>query len=112
MQIRLRTSRVTLDAATKAEVEQRIEVALRRFAPRLRLVDLQVADENGDRGGIDKRCVVALHLTRGAPVHVEARAAEVAVAADVALERAARVLARRIERLRDFTPRSASGLAS
>lgn len=112
MQFRLRTSRLTVDTATKADLEQRTMAALRRFALRLRQVEIHLADENGERGGIDKRCVVTLHQQRGAPLHVAARAGEVVVAADLALDRAARLLSRRLDRRRDFTPRSASGLAS
>ena len=112
MQIRLRASRLELSSDDTAHIHRRIEFALRRFAPRLRRVEVRLVDENGERGGIDKRCAVGLHLRNGTSLHVEAFADAVVLASDLALERAGRALSRRIARSRHFALRSASGLAS
>jgi putative sigma-54 modulation protein len=39
---------------------RRMESALRRFAPRIRAVNVQIADGNGPRGGDDKVCEVEI----------------------------------------------------
>ncbi len=42
---------------------RRLEFALARFDARVRSLTVRVADLNGPRGGLDKRCLVAIRLT-------------------------------------------------
>jgi hypothetical protein len=86
-----------------ALLRRRLEFALGRFSARLRQVSARVADVNGPRGGIDKSCVITLHLERWArPIVIEDVDVDPMVAIDRAADRAgravARVLARRLVR--------------
>lgn len=74
-------------------VENRLRFALRGFQEKVRTVTVRFEDTNGPRGGIDKRCSVELTGSFGLFV-VEALDRDFYVAADVALSRAARTLAK------------------
>lgn len=53
---------------------RRMECALRRFAARIRGVNLQIADANGPRGGDDKLCEVEIVLEPAVVLQVSATA--------------------------------------
>lgn len=90
-----------------AEAQQLREVAVTRvrfvmrrlgwLVPRARV---QLADVNGPRGGVDKRCQIELKTEQGRTVVVTATAHDWRTALDDALARAARVLLRTLRRQR------------
>jgi len=55
----------------KAYIERRLRFALGRFESRIDGVTLRLTDVNGPRGGIDKRCQVAVALVPRGVVMVE-----------------------------------------
>ena len=83
----------------EALLRRRLEFALGRFHARLRLVSARVSDVNGPRGGIDKTCVITLHLDRfPQPIVIEDVDADPMVAIDRAADRAGRTVARTLAR--------------
>lgn len=85
-----------------ALLARRLEFALGRFRPRLREVSARVNDVNGPRGGIDKSCVITMHLDRTArSIVIEDVDADPMVVVDRAADRAGRTLARALARQLD-----------
>lgn len=81
----------------RTHLERRLAFALGRFSRRVRHVRALLSDENGLRGGNDKRCRLQAQ-TRAGLVQVEACTADVYVAIDLAADRLQRTLARILER--------------
>lgn len=83
-------------------VEHRLRFVLRRLKARVPRVQVALSDVNGPRGGIDKRCQVALRTDGAKAVVVTSVAADWRCALDDALARAARFLLRQARRGQDF----------
>ena len=81
-------------------VHRRIVFALARFAPRIRAVRVLLSDENGPRGGADKRVRVDIVLARRGRILVEDLSDDLFTAAARAAERGARALTRAVDRKR------------
>ncbi len=94
-------SRHPLAAEFRALSEQRIRFALRRLAWRVPHAEVQLSDLNGPRGGLDKRCQIALRTDGAGTVVVTSVARHWRTALDQALARAARFLVRQWRRTRD-----------
>ncbi len=62
MMMDIATRNVPMGKALKELVERRLGFALSRFASRISRMRVTVADLNGPRGGIDKRCTVEVQL--------------------------------------------------
>jgi ribosome-associated translation inhibitor RaiA len=80
------------DALTE-HVQNRLRFALHGFQERIRTVTIRFEDVNGPRGGIDKRCSIELTGAFGIAV-AEARDGDFYRAADLALARAERAVAK------------------
>jgi ribosome-associated translation inhibitor RaiA len=96
-----------LFTARDAESEQMREVAVRRVRFVMRRLawltpraSVQLADVNGPRGGVDKRCQVQFTTDSGATVVITAMARDWRNALDSALTRANRALVRLCQRSR------------
>jgi len=79
---------------------RRARFVMRRLAwlvPRARIC---LSDDNGPRGGVDKRCQIELSTAQGGPLVVTTVARDWRTALDGALARAARALVRRLRRSR------------
>ena len=73
--------------------------ALTRFSSHIRRVTIRVADANGPRKGVDQVCTVAIRLARpGAEIIVVDADADPFAALARATTRAARTVARRLDR--------------
>lgn len=84
-------------------VQRRLEFALGRFASRVRSLRVRLSDVNGPRGGVDKQCVIAVHLDRPRRlIVVEDVDADEAAAISRAAERAARTVARAVRAAADW----------
>jgi ribosome-associated translation inhibitor RaiA len=93
MKMYVQSKDLQVTASDRQRIEDRIRLALTRFAPLIHGLSVTVSDENGLRGGIDKTCrlVVRLHAGR---VVVNEQASAVMAAVTQAAERAARSVAR------------------
>ena len=92
MKFRITGDNEVVDRAAREFARQKLEVALARFAPRIRDVDVTLIDLNGPRGGVDKRCRVVVHFVRTGSVSAEVTDS----AFEPAVHRAADRLVRRI----------------
>jgi putative sigma-54 modulation protein len=92
----------TADTATKVRkyAERRLSFALRRFEHAIRRVKVRLTDLNGPRRGEDARCSMAVELTDGRRIVVEATTAVPFASVTQAASRLNRVLARELQLLR------------
>lgn len=98
MNIQLVSHRIPRDSELAQHIHRRLHFALGRFAARIERVRVTVADVNGPRGGVDKRCSIHVHIPPLAPVIVEQSGPELGFTVDRAADRAGRSLARRLDR--------------
>lgn len=78
MLIAVRNHGVRLSADGRGYAIDRVSQALATVATHIRRVTVYLTDENGPRGGLDKKCRVAVLLDNGRPVTVEARGRSIA----------------------------------
>lgn len=78
--------------------ERRVRFVLRRLGWLVPRAEVRMSDVNGPRGGIDKRCQVALRTEGAGMVVVASVASSWRSALDNALARAARFLVRELRR--------------
>ena len=77
-------------------VEKRIRFKLSRIGHRLKRVNVRLSDLNGPRGGIDKRCLIEIHIDRHPPVIVTDVQSNLYASIDRACARAGRTVLRRL----------------
>ncbi len=75
-------------------VERRVHFAMRRLTWLVPRAEVQLADVNGPRGGIDKRCQIELKTDGAGSIVVTSMARDWRSALERALTRAARALLR------------------
>lgn len=83
-------------------VQRRVHSSLGRFAGLVDGVMVRIADVNGPRGGVDKRCQVGLSGAGLGTVNVETRHASAYRGVAVTLDRAARAVRRALGRRARF----------
>lgn len=101
MLIEISNRNVTLDEKQREWVERRLQFALGRFASRIRRVSVVFSDINGARGGVDKKCRLRVVLIPDDEVIVTDTEASVESVIAMIVDRAARSVARQIERRGD-----------
>jgi len=106
MHVDIRWKGLAKSRSVADHVQNRLRFALRGFQERVRTVTVRFEDTNGPRGGIDKRCSVELTGAFGILV-AEARDANFYSAADLALSRAERAVAKSLKRERPSRERLA-----
>lgn len=99
MNVQLTIRNFAVDNRARETITRRVEAALRRLGPRVRAVEIRVADLNGPgKGGVDKRCQIEVQLGDGS-VHVgEGRSPRPLDAVDEACGRVSGALKRHLER--------------
>jgi len=93
MKITILFKDLQVTASDRQRIQDRIRVALTRFTPLIRGLTVTISDENGLRGGVDKKCRLVVRLHAGSVV-VNEQADGVLAAVTLAAERAARTVAR------------------
>lgn len=101
MRILIRGQHMQVDESLRDTISRRIGFVLSRFAERIRSTEVQVTDVNGPRGGIDKRCKVAVRLAGAGTVVVEDKDQNPHAAVARAFERVGQAVARLLERRRE-----------
>jgi putative sigma-54 modulation protein len=96
MQIDIRSSNLLLNSAHRERIARRASFALSRLSQRIRRVEVRLADVNGPRGGIDKRCRVLVHLDGATPMLVEAQGGDLLELIDRAMGRIGRAVRKRV----------------
>lgn len=82
---------------------RRLEFSLGRFASRVRSLHVRLTDLNGPRGGMDKKCLIAIRLDRPRRlIVVEDVDSDEKVAIGRAADRVARAVARAVRSTSDW----------
>lgn len=89
-------------------VVHRVRFVMRRLAWGVPRARVRLSDDNGPRGGVDKRCLVELSTTHAGTLVFTTVARDWRTALDHALARAARVVVRRLRRRRAHQPAGAA----
>jgi putative sigma-54 modulation protein len=100
MRVQIVARKLRCDEATTDYIRRRVHFALGRFATAIRGVQVHVTDENGPRGGEDKRCRVLVSRQGGERLVVEGRGMSLQEVVDQSLRRASHSLSRTLERRR------------
>lgn len=98
MHVEIRHQGIEINEATRARLHRRLEFALGRAEPHIARVWAHVAELNGPRGGIDKRCRILVRLQHLPDVMVEDNNADLNTAIDRAVNRAGLAVRRELER--------------
>ena len=94
MRIQIVSRKLRCTETTKDYICRRVHFALGRFVEAIRGVQVYLSDENGPRGGEDKRCRVLVTLGQGEPLVVESRGENVSDVVDRSMQRASRAISR------------------
>jgi putative sigma-54 modulation protein len=98
MRIDIQARGFRLTEGLRTQAERRVRFALGSTSGGVRSIVMRLADENGPRGGVDKRCTIRANLPGGPPVIIEQQEADLYVAIERAADRAARAVSRRLEK--------------
>jgi hypothetical protein len=101
MDIEMRSRSVELTGVFCTQVQRRFSFALGRFESSIRRVVVRFADANGVRGGVDKRCKVAVYLQSSLAVFIEDMDADLDTVVDRVAQRSAQSVARALNRQRE-----------
>jgi putative sigma-54 modulation protein len=101
MELEIRGRHVEITDMLHRYVQRRLGFALDRFADRLGIVRLKVGDMNSSRGGVDKRCQLAISLAHSSPITLESHASTVQGAIDRIAGKVASLVERRFRRKHD-----------
>jgi putative sigma-54 modulation protein len=98
MQLGIQARGFTLTDGLRNYCDRRLRFALGSTINKVRSVIIRLADENGPRGGIDKRCTIRAIMQDAPLVVVVQDEADLYVAIDRAADRAARAISRQAEK--------------
>ena len=102
MNVQINSLNMQHSSALRDHVVAQLERSLRSVRDRITRIVVRFHDDNGPRGGTDKRCTVEVRLAGVEPLLAEQRHADVFRAAAGAVTRVRRAVRRRIERNRTF----------
>ncbi|HJV83927.1 MAG TPA: HPF/RaiA family ribosome-associated protein [Noviherbaspirillum sp.] len=97
MRVDVRAQGFELTNALMEHTERRLRFALKHATDQVRQVTVRLADINGPRGGIDKRCSVHLVLDGLPDIVAEDTEADMYVAINRAVDRVGRTALRRMD---------------
>ena len=103
MKLDIQTTGFSLTDSLKNYTTTHMQFALSRNDALILRARVWLADINGPRGGVDKRCQIELKLAGQNNIVIEDIETDLYVAIDRASERCMRTLARRVERARQFS---------
>jgi ribosomal subunit interface protein len=101
MNIRVIDGSIQTTPGMVAHIRARLNNALDRFSRHVRDVEIHIKDDNGPKGGVDKRCSIHAHIDGSAPIIVEHRDSEFYAAIDQASHKLKRAVTRFFDRRRD-----------
>jgi len=99
MQIQIRPDDVTLTDALQERVEREVQKAMKHFSDRITRVEVTLQDENGPKGGVDKRCVMEAHPAGDDALTVRAESDALEAAVHEAAQKLEKAVGRRLDRL-------------
>lgn len=87
MRIAVREQGVAVSTAGRDYARERIGHALANVHCYVQTVSVYLSDQNGPRGGEDKRCHVAVNMVVGPPLHIETRGGSITAIVDGAADK-------------------------
>ena len=108
MQLDIQTNGFSLTDGISNYTRRRMQFALGRNDKFITNARVRLADINGPRGGVDKRCQIELALSGRNNIVIEDIEADLYVAIDRACDRCARTLVRKLKRSREYSHEAAS----
>lgn len=103
MQINIHSKGFSTTMAIKRYAESRLRAALNHLNQvRLQRVSFHLSDENGPKGGRDKRCLVELTLPGTQDIIIRDTQPDLYLAIDRAVDRAVRALHRQLRRQQQY----------
>lgn len=106
MDVTIQSRKLNLDQRIRDYVDRRIAFALGRFSHRLKWVRVTLADTNGPRGGVDKRCVIETKMMPHGQFVAQVSDEELEPAISRAVDRLARRVREALDRRRDTRRRT------
>jgi putative sigma-54 modulation protein len=98
MHIGIQAARFKITEGLRNYCERRLRFALGPTSGRVHSVLVRLTDENGPRGGVDKRCSIRAVLRKAPLVIIVQDEADMYTAIDHAADRIARAISRRLDR--------------
>lgn len=98
MLIEIRSKGFSVTEALDAHARRRLYESLRHHRGRVNRISLRLSDDNGPRGGIDKRCTIEVRVRGADPIVTQALEVDAYLSIDRASERAGRAIGRRLAR--------------
>jgi len=99
MELDVRGRHLQVSGALRAHLAKRLAFALGRISHRIGRVRVRIEDVNGPKGGVDKRCRVAVRGDSGWVVMIEEWDSDAYAAVDRAAGRAGRAVQRTLGRM-------------
>lgn len=100
MHIQIQARHFSLTEALKKHVKKRIKYALNVGSDQIQRIQVRLSDINGPRGGIDKRCLIQVSLTRHSEIVIADTHSDLYTAIGQATGRLNKTLSRKLNRLR------------
>jgi ribosomal subunit interface protein len=98
MQIQINPGEIPATDAIDSHIRSEVEHALRHFREQVTRVEVHLHDLNGQKAGVDKRCLLEARLAGLQPMVAEHVAADMYEAIKIAAEKLERVVRHRLER--------------
>ncbi len=98
MRLEIIGTNLPVSPALESHIHDRLESALGRLSRRVKSLTVRLCDDNGHKGGVDKRCRIEVRMSVGQPWIVEAIDTDPYVAVDLAVNNTKRTLVRRLDR--------------
>lgn len=96
MKVDVHTQGFALTPALSEHTERRLRFALKHAADKVQRVTVRLADVNGPRGGVDKKCSVHIMLNGVPDIVSEDTEADMYMAINRAVDRVGRTVLRRM----------------
>ena len=100
MKIEIRFRGLESSDALRDHVSRRIHFHLSRFGNEVTAILVRLADVNGPKGGVDKRCQVTVRDPRIGAATLDEMGGDAYSAVDMAVERVGRSIGRELDRAR------------
>lgn len=98
MQINIQSQDFSLTNRLREHIQRQVRFALSRFSDRIQRVRISVADINGPRGGLDKRCLIQVDMTAKPGLVAEVTDSNMYAAISRSASRANRLVSRCLKR--------------
>jgi len=109
MNITTRTQGFEMSDAINQFVRRRLNTVLRRFDDDITAVDVYMKDENGPKGGVDKRVIIRVRLRNRQVFAVDTEREDLYAAMELGVKRTKRVIRRQLRKSRRVSRLSLRG---